>query len=537
MSLKKDFNYYHSILTSLSCRDEIKNGQLQEGLRYILQELSGALEVKIVGLWNLDSQKTFIKNELSFRSEDKKFFSGEILYKQSAPKYFKAIFEEQVIVADNALTHAATSELADSYLIPNQISSLLDVPVLVEGDFIGIICCENDNPQRVWTTDEKYFVSLAAHLISNLIENDRRLKLLRLVELENLVSGEAQIKNLLMSLPISLAVLDRDSKYLAMSDSWRNNFVFNTANPIGKYVWDCHENYQQFWIDRIRLAQSGERLRKDEELIKGPDGSDVWITWQLEPWRNFQGQHSGIVVICDNITLKKEADIKLNHTAKLTALGEMAGGIAHEINNPLSILKGFVDLMQKKINQGQFIQTDFEQYLQKSSTTINRISRVVRAMKKISRDSSRDPLEQVSLNLLIEDARDFMSEKFKSKEIDFQIQVPDDEVYVQCRGIEISQVLLNLLTNSYQALESIGWVNIQLSYDSEQKKARIVITDSGHGIPAEFHDKIFQPFFTTKDVGFGTGLGLSISRKIIESHKGQLTLNPDSENTQFIIEL
>lgn len=534
MNKSKDFNFYHKVITSLSKREELKSGNLTEGLRLILCETAQTLETAQVGFWSFHAKEEAIKNELTYRSQGAEYFSGGVVSKDIAPSYFLEILHEQVISACDVYTHRATVELIESYLKPHNIFSLLDVPVMIEGEFLGIICCEQMKTAREWSSDEKYFVTLVSHLIAHLVESDRRSKLLRLIEIENLTSGEVQLKNLLKSLPIPLAVLDGDSRYLAYSEKWGQSFGFQVDDPIGKFVWDCHPNYQDVWIQRVKLAQGGERLSQDEELIKGIDGEDHWISWQLEPWNNFQGQQAGVVVICDDITVRKESDIRLNQTAKLTALGEMAGGIAHEINNPLSILKGFVDLMQKKINQGQFIQADFETYLQKSSSTINRISRVVRAMKKISRDSSRDPMERVSMNLLIEDARDFMAEKFRSKEIDFQIELPPEEVFISCRTVEISQVLLNLLTNSFQALPQKGWVRITVK---TTPRTTIVITDSGPGIPVELQDKIFQPFFTTKDVGLGTGLGLSISRKIIEGHNGKLRLNTESKNTQFIIEL
>ncbi len=534
MNQIKDFTFFHKAITSLSKEEVLKSGKRSEGLRLILSETAKTLDVAQVGFWSFNESEDSIKNELTYRLIENDFFMGGALTRKSAPRYFSQIIFEQVISASNALADDSLVEIVESYLRPQGISSLLDIPVMIEGKFFGIICCEQKNQFRDWSADEKYFVTLVSHLISHLIESDRRAKLLRLIELDNLSSGEVQIKNLLKSLPISLAVLDSDSRYLAFSEAWKASFAFKTADPLGDYIWDSHDNYDNKWIERIKAAQTGQRLSMDEELIRGIDGEDHWITWQLEPWKNFQGQHAGVVVICDDITSKKISDIKLNHTAKLTALGEMAGGIAHEINNPLSILKGFVDLMQKKINQGQFVQSDFENYLQKSSTTINRISRVVRSMKKISRDSSRDPLENISLNVLLEDARDFMFEKFKTKGIELIINVPRDEIFVSCRSIEISQVLLNLLTNSYQALNSGGWVKLELIV---RDRIRIIITDSGLGIPKELHEKIFQPFFTTKDVGLGTGLGLSISRKIIEGHTGSLLLNAESENTQFIIEL
>jgi PAS domain S-box-containing protein len=332
-------------------------------------------------------------------------------------------------------------------------------------------------------------------------------------------------------------MIDRESRYMAMSDAWLQQYSFTVPDPFGKSLWEAHDYQTQQWRDRILRCQAGERLGLEEEYVEIADGQYMWMSWQLVPWHNLQGDVGGVVLVCEDITYRKESEAKLSQTAKLTALGEMAGGIAHEINNPLSIMKGFIDLMQKSVSRGQVDLAMFSQYLEKSANTIQRISRIVQAMKRVSRDSSQDLKVSHGVNALIDEVLDVVKEKFHDNGVRLDIVRLGIEVKVHCRPVEISQVLLNLLTNAFHAVEKKpgGWVRLTASIGPD--RARLTVTDSGAGIPKEIREKIFQPFFTTKDIGKGTGLGLSISRKILENHDGKLFLDETSKETTFVAEL
>lgn len=108
---------------------------------------------------------------------------------------------------------------------------------------------------------------------------------------------------------------------------------------------------------------------------------------------------------------------------------------------------------------------------------------------------------------------------------------------LNCRGVQISQVLLNLLNNAFDAIELLPEKWIKLDAMKMEDTIVIHVTDSGHGIPEEEREKIFQPFYTTKPIGKGTGLGLSLSRKIVQDHKGTLTLDTNSAHTRFVIKI
>jgi signal transduction histidine kinase len=232
---------------------------------------------------------------------------------------------------------------------------------------------------------------------------------------------------------------------------------------------------------------------------------------------------------------RKEHEIKANTAARLASLGEMAAGIAHEINNPLTIINAQVWTIEKKLERGDEISgDDLKDRTAKIKNGINRISRIIKNMKKVSHKNENEALKVVNIRSFIEDTLEYYQEKFKRDGIDLSFELLKNS-YAFVKEVELSQVLMNLLNNAYDAVGDYDekWVRVIVEQDEET--VRIVVRDSGKGISARVLDKIFNPFFTTKDVGKGTGLGLSISKEILQSMEGDLTVNTQAENTEFII--
>lgn len=533
----RDFAHYQAALARIARDPVISQGKRRDALRALNREVALAMDAQFVGFWAYDESRKLVMSEANYDRAHNAWTDGAKLEEVAAPVYFAALKEERLLAVEDCFTSPVTAEFKESYCVPHNIRSLVDVPILFDGEIIGIICCEIVGESRAWTNEDKFFALIAADFLGRILESDQRRQLAKLLEQENLRMSETQLKALLTALPLSMAMIDRESRYMAMSDAWLQQYTFTVPNPFGVAVWDAHEHYQDTWKDRIMRCQAGERMGLDEEYIEISPGNHVWISWQVVPWHNLQGDIGGVVIACEDITYRKESEAKLNQTAKLTALGEMAGGIAHEINNPLSIMKGFIDLMQKSVSRGQVDLVMFGQYLEKSSNTIQRISRIVQAMKRVSRDSSQDQKVSHGVNSLIDEVLDVVKEKFRVNGVRLDVDRLGIEVKIDCRPVEISQVLLNLLTNAFHAVEKTpgGWVRLSASIGPG--RTRLTVKDSGPGIPKELREKIFQPFFTTKDIDKGTGLGLSISRKILENHDGKLYLDETIKETAFVAEL
>lgn len=230
-------------------------------------------------------------------------------------------------------------------------------------------------------------------------------------------------------------------------------------------------------------------------------------------------------------------EAKLLTTAKMSALGEMAGGIAHEINTPLGTISLVAEQLQDLLEEEPIDRKNVSRMLDVIGKTVRRISGIIKGLRTFSRDGSLDPFEAVSVSRIVQDTLALCHERLKNSGVQVRIGPISDDRTVQCRFVQISQVLLNLVSNACDAIAPLPEKWIEITAVSENGRVLISVMDSGSGIPKEVHAKLFQPFFTTKAIGKGTGLGLSISKGIMNAHQGDLRIDENCVNTRFLIEL
>jgi|GEM_PF-4983262 len=238
------------------------------------------------------------------------------------------------------------------------------------------------------------------------------------------------------------------------------------------------------------------------------------------------------------------------YLSRLKALGEMAGGIAHEINNPLMIISGRVFQLKHNASKNHLDRKEVISTCEKIGVTVERIAKIVENLRIFSGDGSAPASDKpAKIRNVIDTVLSLCQEKLNSKGIEIRI-TGIDSVKEEIAGdpVKISQVILNLVSNSLTAVSALPdkWIHIAANIDeapqktpdeSSAKKIALRITDSGQGIPANLAQKIFQPFFTTNEIGSGTGLGLSVARGIIESAGGTIRLDTASPHTSFVITL
>jgi C4-dicarboxylate-specific signal transduction histidine kinase len=205
---------------------------------------------------------------------------------------------------------------------------------------------------------------------------------------------------------------------------------------------------------------------------------------------------------------RKSLEAKLTESARLTSLGEMASGIAHEINNPLAIIKGKIHNLKTKLEKED--KTDKDElisHLNVVSLTVDRIAKIIKGLRAFSRNAENDPFEKVVFSYVVNEAFDLSREKVKKLGIDLKVEV-NENLLVECRPVQIGQVIVNLINNSIDAVSKIEnkWISIVVS--ENKGLVRILFKDSGSGINEKVAGKMMDPFFTTKEVGKGTGLGL-----------------------------
>lgn len=233
----------------------------------------------------------------------------------------------------------------------------------------------------------------------------------------------------------------------------------------------------------------------------------------------------------------EESRAQILVSSKMSALGEMAGGVAHEINTPLSIIQMRTEQILDDLKTDSLEKESAIRALEAIEKTVHRISKIVSSLRQFARDGRKDPTSPYPIMKIFEETLSLCQEKFANHGIKISSIIENPNLEITCRPTEITQVLLNLLNNSYDAISNLEekWVSIEVLNFTDE--IQIHVTDSGPGLPPEIQNKIMQPFFTTKELGKGTGLGLSISKGIIESHNGTLSIDSNSKNTKFIITL
>lgn len=266
-----------------------------------------------------------------------------------------------------------------------------------------------------------------------------------------------------------------------------------------------------------RTIQAGERIKaqKDLEMVN---------------------IHLNELVIARTQELERQR-AKALYAAKMATLGEMAGGVAHKINNPLAIIglaSSHLSLLLCEPKEAIDLEA-CNQAISQIDLTVEKVSHIIKGLKFFSRDASVDTFEVKDINAILSNTFNFCKETLATKQIDFSLVTSKKEFFIYCRETEISQVVLNLITNAADAIDDLKEKWIKVVAEEVEGQIKITITDSGKGIKEEYREKIMTPFFTTKDLGKGVGLGLSISKQITEKHDGNLSLNVESPNTEFII--
>jgi C4-dicarboxylate-specific signal transduction histidine kinase len=214
------------------------------------------------------------------------------------------------------------------------------------------------------------------------------------------------------------------------------------------------------------------------------------------------------------------------------SLGEMAAGIAHELNNPLTVIQGIANVSLKNIKNIDINPSKIEEDMNKIIKMTKRSAKIIHGLRVFARDAAVDPMEKIDLNQVVEDTLELCKSRITYRNIRLDWS-PIEECFCMGRAVQISQVLLNLLSNSSDAVENTidPWIKIVIN--QKENFWNVSVIDSGPGIPEKIYQKMMSPFFTTKAPGKGTGLGLSISNSILNEHGGEFYYVKESPFTEF----
>jgi PAS domain S-box-containing protein len=299
--------------------------------------------------------------------------------------------------------------------------------------------------------------------------------------------------------------------------------------PFIKYIADDwkHEVKKVF----SRMKRINKTQMNEWDLIP-KKGTSIPVSWVCSQMKDEKSQAIGIVAVGRDQTERRKLEIQLLQSQKFTALGVMAGGIAHEIRNPLAICSSGVQFLMDENIGAQFRRECAE----KIHTGIQRVSDIIENLLRFARPEVTSKLEQLNLPVLIWEAWTLIENQAKIQKIKSNLQFEKNSIVINGNASLLQQVLINLFLNGIKAMPDGGTLTI--SIEMADREVLIRITDTGQGISENDIDKIFDPFYTTSPVGQGTGLGLSICYSIVKQHNGSIDVESrDGKGSTFTVGL
>jgi PAS domain S-box-containing protein len=338
-------------------------------------------------------------------------------------------------------------------------------------------------------------------------------------------------------------IFNEQHKVVSINEGFRQLRGLAGVNVQGRSIISVMGLDDADFVESIIASVASKKIWRGEVPGHHEDGSVIWMYVLFYPELDDLEDFEGSLALVLDITESKKAQLILEGTRHLTALGEMAGGIAHEINNPLSVITGRVAILLKKFHSQsldpEFLQSGLEQV----QRTVSRIARIVDSMRRLSRaDVSTEEARPETIENILRETMEFIEDKLKRYDIALSIHDAQSlsDAVVMLQGFGVSQILINLVGNAADAIESQPnserWIRLELERSAEGA-LQIKVVDPGKGIPKVIQSKIMEPFFTTKPPGKGTGLGLSLSQRIAEEHGGRLYLDAEAAHTTFVLEL
>jgi signal transduction histidine kinase len=436
-------------------------------------------------------------------------------------------------------------EVADSTLNPD----FLDNPAVVgephirfyagaplvtpDGFKIGTLCVADAKPKSLSSAQKETLKILASHVVG-LFESKLR-------------NADHQKMNLLFEKVQALShVGGWDFDFETQNLTWTSEHYRISEIPENQNSTQLFELYKsRIHPDDLKMLdlflenafKKGMDFVFDHRLVLDNGARIKFVQGIARVEKNSEGKPIRLYGTCQDLTEKRAFQEQVNHerlrmvqTSKLASLGEMASGVAHEINNPLTIIAGTVNLLKKYKDNPEKFDAKTEVILK----SCDRIGKIVSGLRKFSRGSGSNLRRFESLNTIIEEAISLVN--IKAVRVGVSLSFTEKtEGQIECDPVDIEQVFVNILNNAIEAARFLPDKWIKVAGFEEPESWVIQVQDSGSGIPTDIVDKLFEPFFTTRPVGQGQGLGLSIAKGILEDHGAAILLNTNSKNTCFEI--
>src|SRR2546430_2052764 len=304
---------------------------------------------------------------------------------------------------------------------------------------------------------------------------------------------------------------------------------------LGRNVFDVLTRQPRELLQREFDSVFATGRIEEVEVESGATGQSRYYRITKIPMRLNDDAVTHAITIGEDITERKKIQKQIAQTEKMAAVGQLAAGVMHEINNPLATIGACVEALQPRLHElPREVRRAFDEYLGIMDSELDRCKAIVDGLLDFSRPKA-SVKKPVQVNQLIEDALFLVRHADRFKQTKVERKLDDQLPEIEANAKQLLQVFLDLMLNAIDAMDGEGTLTVETRLNPERRDEVVIsVEDTGHGIAREDLPKIFEPFFTTKPPGHGTGLGLSICYGIVAEHHGRLTVQSQPDRgTRF----
>ena len=340
-----------------------------------------------------------------------------------------------------------------------------------------------------------------------------------LEDLHRLMQSKELLQTVFDGITDLLMLLDREGRIKMVNKAYVDRFGVQVQDIRDLHCYEAHAGLDDMCPDCAlsKVVQSAVPSSKEMHCSSG----EIFLV-HFYPILDEYGEVQNVIRYAREITEQKKMEQKIQQTEKMVAMGQLASGVAHEINNPLGIILCYVDLLKRQLlelPQGR-------QDLEVVEKQVIHCKQIVTDLLQFARgqESVKEPIQT---NRIVQEVTQMFHHKFKKNNIQLQLDLEPDLPVIKINADKIKQVLVNLVMNALQAVPAHGLIQISSGVEPGEDRVWISIWDNGQGVPESIQSKIFDPFFSTKETGEGTGLGLAVSYGIVQDHGGEISLQSE----------
>ena len=362
--------------------------------------------------------------------------------------------------------------------------------------------------------------------------------------LEELKNAHAEITHLLNSITSILIGISTEDLITHWNHIAAEAFGIPVSEALGKKITDFNISWDwnEIYMGISNSISENRPINLSDIKYVDKNGRICLLGITVNPIKDNSNVVKGFLIYGKDITERKFVEQQLLQSSKMATIGEIATGIAHELNQPLNIIKMASQYLMDSIDEKYYTEEFIAERIDKIVEQVDRAARIITHLKDFGRKSDFN-LESIDPNTPVRIAFDMLGEQLRLHSINVSLELDDSLPLIRGDKQKLEQVFINMIINAKEAFDEMNspamkkMIHVKSYFKEDEKEICIEFTDNGPGMPVNIINKIFEPFFTTKEVGKGTGLGLSISYGIVRSHQGTIDVASNNSGTTFIIRL